>query len=82
MIATAITVVLCLVGVATLAAVALAAVALHSIRWPNLSCNCGRWTLDEDSGVVLPLLDHDMIHDRNLCMPPAEYIHQPEGGPV
>lgn len=73
------TTVLSLIGVAWIACAIAAALMWHGLAWPHTGCRCGRWVLDSDCGVVLPLVDHDAVHDRERCQPPAEYIAHPEG---
>jgi hypothetical protein len=66
MIGTAILAALALVGIATIATIL--GMWLVSYERPP-ACRCGQWLDDPDSGLALPFLDLDMLHDRRLCQP-------------
>lgn len=79
MIATVIAAGLAILGILWIALLLWMWVTWHRMTWPGTpTCQCGKWALDTDSGVTLPLVDGDLLHDHRLCMPVVEYIHHPE----
>ncbi len=76
------TTVLALIGVAWIGCAIAAAAMWHHYAWPgDPTCQCGKWDLDPDTGITLPMVDHHLIHDHQLCCPVAEVIVHPEDRP-